>query len=99
MNTLVTLPVRYLLGRKFRTLLTTLAVVFGVAVIFGVNTMIPTVMAALQSSLLGASGQGDLTISSATGETFGGEVVHSVLTVPGVVAAAPSLRRELNLGG
>jgi putative ABC transport system permease protein len=79
MNTLVTWPVRYLPGRKFRTLLTTLAVVFGVVVIFGVNTLIPTVMAAPQSSLLGASGQGDLAISNATGDTFGGEVVDSAL--------------------
>jgi putative ABC transport system permease protein len=97
-NTLVTLPVRYLLGRKLRTLLTTLAVVFGVAVIFGVNVLLPTLTTAIQSSLLGASGQGDVTISSATGETFGADAANTALTVPGVVAAAPSLRRELNIG-
>lgn len=70
MKTFITLPLVYLAGRKLRTALTTLAIVFGVAVIFAVNTLLPTMIAALQSGLLGISGLVDLTIASATGETF-----------------------------
>ena len=36
-----TLARRYLAGRKLRTFLTTLAIVFGVLVIFGMNTLLP----------------------------------------------------------
>ena len=41
MNLQLTLAFRYLRGRKLRTMLTTLAIVFGVLVIFGMNTLIP----------------------------------------------------------
>ena len=58
MNAWLTLPVRYLLGRKQRTVLTTLAVVFGVMVIFAVNISLPTLAAALQGGVLGLAGRG-----------------------------------------
>ena len=69
MNAYLTIPARYLLGRKLRTVLTTLAVVFGVMVVFAVNMLLPTITAALNASVMGATGQVDLTVSSATGET------------------------------
>ena len=53
----ITLAARYLWGRKLRTILTTLAIVFGVLVIFGMNILIPTIVKAFQSNLLAASGQ------------------------------------------
>ena len=56
MKTLITLAWRYLMGRKLRTTLTTLAVVFGVMVLFGVNILLPTMVNAAQGSVLGASG-------------------------------------------
>ena len=97
MNLLLTLPARYLMGRKLRTTLTTFAVVFGVAVIFGVNSMLPTVIGALQSGALGASGQVDMTISSATGESFDSTALDTARQAPGVAAAAPALRRQVSL--
>ena len=41
MNIQFTLAARYLSGRKLRTFLTTLAVVFGVLVLFGMNIVLP----------------------------------------------------------
>ena len=56
MNLQLTLAIRYLAGRKLRTLLTTLAVVFGVLVIFGMNIILPTMSAALQANAMAARG-------------------------------------------
>ena len=61
---------RYLWGRKLRTFLTTLAIVFGTLVIFGMNIILPTMVQAFQSNLLAASGQVDVTITLKTGEAF-----------------------------
>ena len=36
------MALRYLRGRKLRSALTTMAVVFGVAVLFGMNSLLPT---------------------------------------------------------
>ncbi len=99
MKTLLTLAWRYLMGRKLRTVLTTLAVVFGVMVLFGVNTVLPSMINAVQGTVLGASGQADLTVSSATGETFGPDVAATVQNTAGVTAFAPALRRTINLTG
>ena len=41
MNLSFTLARRYLSGRKLRTFLTTLAVIFGVLVIFAMNSILP----------------------------------------------------------
>ena len=51
---------RYLMGRKLRTFLTTLAVVFAALVIFGMNTLLPTMLEAFQANILAASGQVDV---------------------------------------
>ncbi|HUS14932.1 MAG TPA: FtsX-like permease family protein [Chloroflexia bacterium] len=99
MNLWITLPARYLLGRKLRTVLTTFAVMFGVAVVFGVNAVLPTILGALQSSLLGASGQVDLTVGSTTGEMFPIAALEQARSVPGVAAVAPALRRQVTLLG
>ena len=44
MNLQLTLAARYLWGRKLRTALTTLAIVFGTLVIFGMNTILPAML-------------------------------------------------------
>ena len=40
----LSLAARYLLGRKLRSFLTTLAIVIGVMTIFGMGTVLPTMM-------------------------------------------------------
>lgn len=59
----LTLAARYLWGRKLRTFLTTLAIVFGAWLIFAMNILMPTMLKAFQVNMLAASGQVDVTIT------------------------------------
>jgi putative ABC transport system permease protein len=93
----LTLALRYLWGRKLRTALTTLAIVFGTLVIFGMNILLPTMLAAFQSNMLAAAGQVDVTISHKTGEAFSRTALSKVRAVPGVRALAGSLSRTVNI--
>jgi putative ABC transport system permease protein len=84
---------RYLRGRGMRTLLTTLAIVLGVMLIFGMNGVLPTMVTAFRAATLASAGQVDLSVTSDTGGTFGLEVFRKAARVPGVAGATPSLRR------
>ena len=64
------LALQYLTGRKLRAFLTTLAIVIGVMVIFGMGILLPTFTDALQKALISASGQVDVTITHKSGEAF-----------------------------
>ena len=97
MNLPLTLAARYLLGRKLRTVLTTLAVVFGVLVIFGMNIILPTMLTALQTNVMAMQGTVDLSIFHKTGDAFPQEILAKVQAVDGVRAAAASLGRTVNL--
>lgn len=97
MNIQLTLAYRYLWGRKLRTTLTTLAIIFGVLLIFGMNTVMPTMIAALQANVQGAEGNVDFTITSASGGSFDPAIVEKLWQVDGVRAVSPSLQRALNL--
>lgn len=97
MNIAVTLAWRYLWGRKLRTLLTTLAVVFGVAIIFGLNSLMPTITETFTRSVLSSAGQVDLTVTNASGSTFPADVAREVEHVEGVRAATPALRRSVSM--
>lgn len=92
-----TLAARYLWGRKLRTFLTTLSIIFGVLVIFGMNILLPTMLVAFQSGLLNASGQVDVLITHKSGETFAPRVMNRVESIPGVRAVAGSLERPINI--
>jgi putative ABC transport system permease protein len=89
----LTLAWRYLRGRGVRTLLTTLAVVLGVAVIFGLNGLLPSFLQAFNRNLLSSSGNIDVTITSTFSEQFPSTVVDKVAQVPGVAVAAPEIQR------
>jgi putative ABC transport system permease protein len=84
---------RYLRGRGLRTLLTTLAVVLGVMLMFGMNGILPSMVTAFRAATLSSAGQVDLSVTSETGGTFGLDVYRAVARVQGVAAATPSLRR------
>ncbi len=92
-----TLAARYLWGRKLRTFLTTLAIVFGVLVIFSMNILLPTMMQAFTTSLLSASGQVDLTVTHKSGETFSTRVLDQIENVDGIRAASGTLERSINI--
>lgn len=97
MNIQLTLARRYLSGRKLRTFLTTLAIVFGVLVIVGMNSLLPAFTRAFQSNVLAAAGQVDATITLKTGDAFDAAVAERVAGVAGVRAVSGLLDRTLNL--
>lgn len=88
---------RYLWGRKLRTALTTLAVIFGVMLIFGLNGMLPGMMDAFSRTILGAAGQVDLSVTSTSGDFFDPAIADEVADAAGVRAATPSLRRTVGM--
>ncbi|MCC7117462.1 MAG: ABC transporter permease [Anaerolineales bacterium] len=97
MNIQFTLAYRYLSGRKLRTFLTTLAVIFGVLVIFGMNIILPTMIEALQANVQGASGLVDFSATHISGEPFSITVADKLKDVDGIRAYSPSLTRVVNI--
>ena len=93
MKLVLTLAWRYLRGRGTRSLLTTLAVVFGVMLTFGLNGILPAMTEAFTRNLLSAAGKVDLTVTSAYNQPFGPGVVDRVLAVPDVATASPGVQR------
>jgi putative ABC transport system permease protein len=82
--------------RKFRTALTTLAILFGVAVIFAVDLLLPGMQRAIRVSV-NPAGESDLRVQSVTGGAFDPALAGTVGGVEGVDAAAGILRREVAL--
>ncbi len=97
MNFQLSLAARYLWGRKLRSFLTTLAIVMGVMVIFGMGILLPTMVNAFQQSILSLSSQVDVTIMHKTGEAFTMGVLNKVKGVEGISAIAGSISRPINL--
>ena len=93
----LTLAARYMNGRRLRTTLTTLAVVFGVLITFGVNTMIPSISQAFRANLLAVAGQVDLTVTHRAGTSFSTELLEKLRAIEGVYAVSGSLNRTVNL--
>jgi putative ABC transport system permease protein len=97
MSIQLTLAIRYLLGRKLRTVLTTIAIIFGVLLIFGMNTILPTMIAALQANVQGAEGNVDFTIASAAGGSFDPAAAEKLRALDGIRAVSATLQRTVNL--
>ena len=93
----LTLALRYLRGRLLRTTLTTLAIVFGVLVVFGMNTLMPAFMRAYQANVMAASGQVDVVISHRTAAAFDEAVAARIAAMDGVSAVSGQLERAVNL--
>ncbi len=97
MNFQLSLAARYLWGRKLRSFLTTLAIIIGVMVIFGLGSFLPTFIDTIQKSILSISGQVDVTIMHKTSEAFSSSVLSKVKTVEGVGTIAGSISRPMNI--
>ncbi len=88
---------RYLSGRKLRTVLTTLAIVFGVALIFAINLTLPSFTDAFKQTLSGVAGA-DIRIVSTSGDSFAADpVLAQVAAVDHVQAVSGSLDRTFTL--
>ena len=97
MNVSATLAWRYLIGRPGRTVLTTLAITLGVALIFGLNGIMPGLSQLFTNTLFSAAGQVDLTVSSESGGTFDTSVAQDVARVQGIAVTSPSVRRPVGM--
>ncbi len=97
MSTSATLAWRYMRGRPGRTVLTTVAITLGVALIFGLNGMLPGLTDLFTKTLFAAAGQVDLSVSSQSGGTFDPGIASKVSAVPGVAVATPSVRRSVGM--
>jgi putative ABC transport system permease protein len=97
MNIQFTLAARYLSGRKLRTFLTTLAVIFGVMIIFALNGMLPSFLQAFRQNMLAATGAVDLSITGATDNVFDNTALDAVRGIDGITQASGSLRRTITL--
>ncbi|MDW8069037.1 MAG: ABC transporter permease, partial [Anaerolineae bacterium] len=97
MRVQLTMALRYLRGRKLRTALTTLAVVFGVAVLFGMNALLPTMLQAFRQTVLATMGKVDLVFTSVTDGPFPADRVEAVRRLEEIAEATGSLRRNVLL--
>ncbi len=88
---------RYLTGRKQRMLLTTLAVIFGVAVLFGMNSMLPGMITTFRHSMITAAGKVDLSISSKSNSPFDEAYTKTVQNIDGVSASTGILQRNVQI--
>ncbi|EKD89275.1 MAG: hypothetical protein ACD_34C00131G0001, partial [uncultured bacterium] len=75
---------RYLWGRKQRMVLTTLAVVFGVALLFGLNSMIPAMMESFRHNMVTTAGKVDISISSESNNPFDQSVLNDLSEIDGI---------------
>src|SRR5262245_9179580 len=92
------MALEYLRGRKLRTALTTLSIVFGVGLIFAVNIMLPSALESFKSMSTAVSGAADLSVASATGESFDPlDPLKTVAEVRNVQAVSGLLRRQITL--
>ncbi|MFZ6028489.1 MAG: ABC transporter permease [Chloroflexota bacterium] len=97
MNFQLTLALRYLAGRRLRTVLTTLAIVFGIVLIFGMNAILPAFVKSFTANAMAMEGQVDVSITSKANSAFPADVLETVRGVDGVSAAAGTLERPISL--
>lgn len=94
MNMQLRMAARYLWGRKLRTFMTTLAIVLGVMLVFGLNGLLPAFMDAFRRNMLATAGQVDLMVSSETRGGFDSAVLSDVRSVDGIAATTGLLQRN-----
>jgi len=94
---------RYLKGRMQRSVLTTLSIVLGVAILFGMNGLLPPVIESFRHSVYTSAGTVDVTISSASNSSFDQGVLDEVSSTEGVSYASGYLSKNVvlpaSLGG
>ena len=90
------IALRYLVERKTRTVLTTLSVVVGVMLIFGLNGLVPALEDSLRGTTAGAD-QADLTVTSEARGPFNQSLIEEVDDLPIVAFVTGSLIRPVAL--
>ncbi|HVO71624.1 MAG TPA: ABC transporter permease, partial [Aggregatilineaceae bacterium] len=91
------MALHYLSRRRLRTVLTTLSIVFGVALIFSINLVLPSLMDAFKQSVSAITGA-DVSITSVSGESFAPDpVLGRVAGIQHVRAVTGILHRQFTL--
>jgi ABC-type antimicrobial peptide transport system permease subunit len=80
-----------------RTVLTTLAVVFGVTVLFGLESILPAMLQALRQNMLASAGKVDLTVSTTANGVFDATYLEQLRGVAGIGRATGALQQPLIL--
>jgi putative ABC transport system permease protein len=93
----LSLALKYLATRKLRTALTTLAIVIGVMLTFGMPGLMPAVVDSFRQTMMAAANQVDVTITSQSRTTFEADVLDTVQETPGVAYVTGSLVRSIFL--
>ena len=90
-----------LLTRPSRTAFTTFGIILGVSVIVAMSITNESTFASLNAVFRELSGRSDLTVMSSTadGEGFAEDTHKRVISVPGVLTAAPSVHARAALAG
>ena len=92
------ISLRNLRARAQRTLLTTIGIVLGVGIVFGVLTLSDTMSSTFSDLYSRAFGAADITVTAAGGSgTFDDSVVEKVRGYEGVESAAPRLSLPASL--
>ncbi len=78
---------RYLSGHKLRTTLTTLSIVLGVMIIFGLNSMIPAMERIVARQMMAAVSEVELSVRSVSGSPFDSQSLAVVQSAKGVQSA------------
>ena len=91
------LALRYLWGRKARSVLTTLSIIFGVMIIFGLNGMLPAIKTSFQQNLNASADLVDITLTSQSRGTFSTAVVTQIEQSSGIKTATGALIRPMIL--
>ena len=97
MRTSIALAWRYLWGHKTRTFLTTLAIFFGVMVVYGLNAIMPAMMSAFRANAMAASGKVDLEITHINGDVFDVGVLEKLKSITELSTISPVLVRSMAL--
>jgi len=93
----IKLAFRYLSGRKLRTFLTTLSILFGVMIIFGLNGVIPSLQDSFRRGVMFSTGQVDFTVTSLTQGPFYEEALDRLQGVKGIAGYTGSLSKNILL--
>lgn len=95
MNIAWKLAWQYLTGHKLRTFLTTLAIVLGVMIIFGLNAMIPALERVVARQMMAAVSEVELSVRSTSGNPFEDQTLEVVQAASGVGSATGILSQPL----
>lgn len=93
----IKLALRYLAGRKLRTALTTLSILFGVMIIFGLNGVIPSLQDSLRNTMMLTAGQVDFTVTTSAQAPFDEKKLTRLQGIEGIQSYTGVLSRTILL--